>query len=80
MFLVAELNEPTAVQKHEDEKHPSVANIETNVNSAYGIHQENGVTTMQTDENQVTHIETRANPAYGVHQGNGICLVWLFHV
>ena len=72
LFLVAELNEPTAVQRHEDEKHPSVVHIETNVNSAYGIHQENGVTAVQTDENQV-HIETGINPAYGLHQGNGIC-------
>ena len=64
--MVAELkfNEPTDVQKHEDEKHLSVAHIETNINSAYRIHQEN---TMQTGENEVTHIETGASPAYGVH-------------
>ena len=71
MFLVAELNEPTAVQKDGDEKHLSVVHIETNRNSAYGIHRENGVTAVQTDENQV-HIETGANPAYGLHQRNGI--------
>ena len=72
-FLVAELNEPTAVQRDGDEKHLSVVHIETDVNSAYGIHQENGVTTMQTDKNQ-DHIETGANPAYSVHQRNGMCL------
>ena len=49
-----------------------MVHIETDIDSTYGIHQENGMTTVQTDENQV-HIETGANPAYrGVHQGKGM--------